>query len=163
MAQGPSDTILVAIWITLRIRDDRESKVRNPDPPDRRRFVLSEHSFLVTQCQNHSRKNAIYGEASAIIAPTSSCRFSAKISLRQSFHVRVIVLSHWPHVEQQVATHFPANDVICSLLLRATQTCCRTCGQCESTITRVRIAFSRASHSRADHSDHAGRAVALGR
>jgi len=44
MAQGPSDTILVAIWITLRIR---ESKDRNPDPPDRRRFVLSEHSFLV--------------------------------------------------------------------------------------------------------------------
>ena len=40
MAQGPSDTILVAIRITLRIR---ESKVRNPDPPDRRRFVLSEH------------------------------------------------------------------------------------------------------------------------
>jgi len=39
MAQGPSDTILVAIQITLRIR---ESKVRNPDPPDcrvRRRFV----------------------------------------------------------------------------------------------------------------------------
>jgi len=29
MAQGPSDTILVAIRITLRIR---ESKVRNPDP-----------------------------------------------------------------------------------------------------------------------------------
>jgi len=40
MAQGPSDTILVAIQITLRIQ---ESKVRNPDPPDRRRFVLSEH------------------------------------------------------------------------------------------------------------------------
>jgi len=40
MAQGPSDTILVAIRITLRIR---ESKVHNPDPPDRRRFVLSEH------------------------------------------------------------------------------------------------------------------------
>ena len=39
MAQGPSGTILVAIRITLRIR---ESKVRNPDPPDRRRFVLSE-------------------------------------------------------------------------------------------------------------------------
>ena len=39
MAQGPSDTILVAIRITLWIR---ESKVRNPDPPDRRRFVLSE-------------------------------------------------------------------------------------------------------------------------
>jgi len=39
MAHGPSDTILVAIRITLRIR---ESKVRNPDPPDRRRFVLSE-------------------------------------------------------------------------------------------------------------------------
>ena len=46
MAQGPSDTILVAIRITLRIR---ESKVRNPDPPDRRRFVLSEHRFLVTR------------------------------------------------------------------------------------------------------------------
>ena len=45
MAQRPSDTILVVIRITLRIR---ESKVRNPDPPDRRRFVLSEHSFLVT-------------------------------------------------------------------------------------------------------------------
>jgi len=39
MAHGPSDTILVAIWITLRIR---ESKVRNPDHPDRRRFVLCE-------------------------------------------------------------------------------------------------------------------------
>jgi len=44
MAQEPSDTILVAIRNTLRIR---ESKVRNPDPPDRRRFVLSEHRFLV--------------------------------------------------------------------------------------------------------------------
>ena len=31
MAQGPSDTILVAIRITLRIW---ESKVRNPDPSD---------------------------------------------------------------------------------------------------------------------------------
>jgi len=30
----------LVIWITLRIW---ESKVRNPDPPDRRRFVLSEH------------------------------------------------------------------------------------------------------------------------
>jgi len=40
MAQGPSDTILVAIRITLRIR---KSKVRNPDPPDWRRFVLSEY------------------------------------------------------------------------------------------------------------------------
>ena len=40
MAQGPSDTILVAIRITLWIR---ESKGRNPDPPDRQRFVLSEH------------------------------------------------------------------------------------------------------------------------
>ena len=40
MAQGPSDTILVAIRITLRLR---ESKVRNPDPSDRRRFVLSEY------------------------------------------------------------------------------------------------------------------------
>ena len=37
---GPSDIILVAIRITLRIR---ESKVRNSDPPDRRKFVLSEY------------------------------------------------------------------------------------------------------------------------
>jgi len=37
MAQGPSDTILVAIRITLRIQ---ESKVRNPDPPDLWRFVV---------------------------------------------------------------------------------------------------------------------------
>jgi len=44
MAQGPRDTILVAIRITVRIR---ESKVRNSNPPDRRRFVLSEHIFLV--------------------------------------------------------------------------------------------------------------------
>jgi len=44
MAQGPSDTILVAIRITLRIR---ESKVRNPDPLDRRRFVLSEYFLLL--------------------------------------------------------------------------------------------------------------------
>jgi len=40
MAQGPSDTILVVIRITLRIR---ESKVQNLDLPDRRRFVLSEY------------------------------------------------------------------------------------------------------------------------
>jgi len=44
MAQRPNVTILVAIGITLRIR---ESKVQNLDPPDLRRFVLSEHSFLV--------------------------------------------------------------------------------------------------------------------
>jgi len=56
MAQGPSDTILVVIRITLRIR---ESKVRNPDPPDRRRFVLSEHiscSIIVSPllyCYSH--------------------------------------------------------------------------------------------------------------
>jgi len=52
MAQGLSDTILVTIRITLRIR---ESKVRNPDPPYyslivscrvRRRFVLSEHILV---------------------------------------------------------------------------------------------------------------------
>jgi len=54
MAQGPSDTILVAIRITLRIR---ESKVRNPDPPHyslivscrvRRRFVLSERILVLS-------------------------------------------------------------------------------------------------------------------
>jgi len=53
MAQGPSDTILVAIRITLRIR---ESKVRNPDPlyyslivscRARRRFVLSERILVI--------------------------------------------------------------------------------------------------------------------
>jgi len=42
MAQGPSDTILVVIRITLRIR---EFKVRNPDPPDRRSSLSA---FLVT-------------------------------------------------------------------------------------------------------------------
>jgi len=59
MAQGPSDTILVAIRITLWIR---ESKVRNPDPPYyslivscrvRRRFVLSERilvHYVFLQC-----------------------------------------------------------------------------------------------------------------
>jgi len=47
MAQGPSGIILVAIWIALRIR---ESKVRNPDAPDRRRFVLCE-CILVFRCK----------------------------------------------------------------------------------------------------------------
>jgi len=54
MAQGPSDTILVAIRVTLRIR---ESKVRNPDPSDcrvRRRFVLSE--YIV-----NNSKHVLYG------------------------------------------------------------------------------------------------------
>ena len=46
MAQGPSDTILVAIRITLQIR---ESKVRNPDPPDRRRFVLFECILVINR------------------------------------------------------------------------------------------------------------------
>ena len=55
MAQGPSDTILVAIRIMLRIR---ESKVLNPNRPDRRRFVLSEHSFLVSFCNTHT---SVYG------------------------------------------------------------------------------------------------------
>ena len=55
MAQGPSDTILVAIRITLRIR---ESKVRNPDPLDRRRFVLSEHSFLVLISDDYTTTSA---------------------------------------------------------------------------------------------------------
>ena len=49
----------------------------------------------------------------------------------------LIVLSHWPHVATQVATHFRANDVICSLLLRATQTCRHRCGQCERTRQQV--------------------------
>ena len=46
MAEGPSDTILVAIRITLWIR---ESKVRNPDHPDRWRFVLCK-CILVSVC-----------------------------------------------------------------------------------------------------------------
>jgi len=54
MAQGPSDTILVAIRITLRTR---ESKVRNPDPPDRRRFVLSEYFLLII---NHVATQSIH-------------------------------------------------------------------------------------------------------
>jgi len=47
----------VAIRITLRIR---ESKVRNPDPPDRRRFVLSEHSFLVCYSFYPPRSDALF-------------------------------------------------------------------------------------------------------
>ena len=54
MAQGPSDTILVAIRITLRIR---ESKVRNPDPPDRRRFVLSEYFWLGNEIRRKLKTN----------------------------------------------------------------------------------------------------------
>jgi len=60
MAQGPSDTILVAIQITLRTR---ESKVRNPDPPYyslivsccvQWRFVLSERILVesIAVCNN---------------------------------------------------------------------------------------------------------------
>jgi len=42
---------------------------------------------------------------------------------------------HTGHLlSNKLPTHFRANDVICSLLLCATQTCCHTCGQCESTI-----------------------------
>jgi len=57
MAQGPSDTILVAIRITLRIW---ESKVRNLDPPDRRRFVLSEHIFLFVSYFKNSTEMYTY-------------------------------------------------------------------------------------------------------
>jgi len=62
MAQGPSDTILVAIRITLRIR---ESKVRNPDHPDRRRFVL-----LLKMCalsQKFSQYLKVGGDSSALV------------------------------------------------------------------------------------------------
>jgi len=60
MAQGPSDTILVAIRITLWIR---ESKVRNPDPLDRRRFVLCDcECILVT---SGMRCRLAYGPADA--------------------------------------------------------------------------------------------------
>ena len=62
MAQGPSGTILVAIRITLRIR---EYKVRNPVPPDRRRFVLSERSFLVEQVMCHVVGSYRQGNATA--------------------------------------------------------------------------------------------------
>jgi len=59
---------LVAIRITLWIR---ESKVRNPDPPDRRRFVLSEcfscYMLLARQwCFGASRAR----RASLALAPT---------------------------------------------------------------------------------------------
>ena len=68
MAQGPSDTILVAIRITLRIR---ESKVRNPDPLDRRRFVLSEYSFLVA---------AVIVDIQALLACSPSFQVSSSAS-----------------------------------------------------------------------------------
>jgi len=51
MAQGPSDPILVANRITLRIR---ESKVRNPDPPDRRRFVLLSAFLVLTKVSRNT-------------------------------------------------------------------------------------------------------------
>jgi len=55
MAQEQSDQILVAIRMTLRIRD---SKVRNTDTPDGRRLVLSEHIYRV-QPQKTPYKNII--------------------------------------------------------------------------------------------------------
>ena len=73
MAQGPSDTILVAIRITLRIR---ESKVRNPDPPDRRRFVLSEHSFLVQSCDSNA---PIYSNGRLFSSSTGSRFFTTEL------------------------------------------------------------------------------------
>jgi len=89
MAQGPSDTILVAIRITLQIR---KSKVRNPDPPDRRRFVLSEHIFLfyvtilTTLCvkgltvslnNNEERQNVVIGSRALVLR---TLRFYVEIS-----------------------------------------------------------------------------------
>jgi len=59
MAQGPSDTILVVIRITLWIQ---ESKVRNPDPPDRWRFVLSEHIVFLLYVllpQRHASQRSV--------------------------------------------------------------------------------------------------------
>jgi len=56
MAQGPSDTILVVIRITLRIR---ESKVRNLDHPDWRRFVLSECILVIIMTQTNA-SNPLY-------------------------------------------------------------------------------------------------------
>jgi len=71
MAQGPSDTILVAIRITLRIR---ESKVSNPDPPDRRRFVLSEHIFLFKfYSQVRERRGLNKATAHRKLRPDSPC------------------------------------------------------------------------------------------
>jgi len=69
MAQGPSDTNLVAIRITLRIW---ESKVRNPDRPDRRRFVLSEHSFLVFYVFNLSPLTVCVNCSFTVLLPVSS-------------------------------------------------------------------------------------------
>jgi len=68
MAEGASDTILVAIQITLRIR---ESKVRNPDPPDRRRFVLSE-CFSFIHCVNCQSADVIWCEWVNVSSGTSS-------------------------------------------------------------------------------------------
>ena len=58
-----SGTILVAIRIMLRIR---ESKVRNPDPPDRRRFVLCEcilvsrYFSVAAEETRYSLKGSVY-------------------------------------------------------------------------------------------------------
>ena len=82
MAQGPSDTILVAIRITLRIR---ESKVRNPDPPDRRRFVLCECILVISvllfnqlflkflNIGSHSRKDNLWITAGVFLQAECPC------------------------------------------------------------------------------------------
>jgi len=81
MAQGPIDTILVAIRITRRIR---ESKVRNPDPPDcrvRRRFVLSGHIYSLLCVQDKSRRQT-YGFLQKInLARLPSLRTDMKLRL----------------------------------------------------------------------------------
>jgi len=61
MAQGPSDTILVAIRITLRIR---KSKVRNLDPPDWRRFVLCECILVIIIIVNVKCKGCMHHSCS---------------------------------------------------------------------------------------------------
>ena len=66
MAQGPNDTILVAIRITLRIR---ESKVRNPDPPDsrvRRRFVLSGRILVLVRPNFNSSLCSVFSHSTVL-------------------------------------------------------------------------------------------------
>ena len=67
MAQGPSDTILVAIRITLRIR---ECKVRNLDHPDWRRFVLCE-CILVSHLSDRILSYGGFGYAAESSGVTS--------------------------------------------------------------------------------------------
>ena len=84
MAQGPSDTILVAIQITLRIR---ESKVRNLDPPDRRRFVLFECILVVVLNVFSSSIAGDTNPATSHVAPSHCMHLARPTPVSHSYQI----------------------------------------------------------------------------